>query len=107
MVRWVVAEAQVAPMVEAIIQGNRTGALGDVKIFVLPVEKSIPISAGRSDAEEQLTEWVMKVGRHVYLARAADRPGRRAWTPFVTSTAVPSRVSPQRSSATLRPRFSS
>lgn len=79
MVTWVVEEAQVAPLVEAIIEANRTGALGDGKIFVLPVEKSIPISADRSDAEEKLTEWVIEVGGDDSLALEAERahaPGK-------------------------------
>ncbi len=79
MVTWVVEEAWVAPLVEAIIEANRTGALGDGKIFVLPVEKSIPISADWTDAEEKLTEWLIEVGGDDSLALEAERthaPGK-------------------------------
>jgi nitrogen regulatory protein P-II 1 len=39
----------VAPTVRAILQGARTGAVGDGKIFVLPVEKIYRIRTGEED----------------------------------------------------------
>jgi nitrogen regulatory protein P-II 1 len=39
----VLADAQVAGVVEAIIKAAKTGKIGDGKIFVIPVEKAIRI----------------------------------------------------------------
>ena len=39
----VLAEAQVASVVEAIVKAAKTGKIGDGKIFVYPVEKAIRI----------------------------------------------------------------
>ena len=43
MVSWIVEEAHVEPLVQAIIEANQTGQLGDGKIFVLPVEEAVRI----------------------------------------------------------------
>ncbi len=43
-----VNEAFVAPTVEAIIDGARTGAIGDGKIFVLDLEQVIRIRTGET-----------------------------------------------------------
>jgi nitrogen regulatory protein P-II 1 len=42
----VAADERVAQIVDAIIQGARTGKLGDGKIFVTPVEEAIRIRTG-------------------------------------------------------------
>jgi nitrogen regulatory protein P-II 1 len=39
----------VAPTVQAILKGARTGAVGDGKIFVLPVERIYRIRTGEED----------------------------------------------------------
>jgi nitrogen regulatory protein P-II 1 len=39
----------VAPTVQAILKGARTGAVGDGKIFVVPVEKIYRIRTGEED----------------------------------------------------------
>jgi nitrogen regulatory protein PII len=39
----VLADAQVAPIIEAIVKAAKTGKIGDGKIFVSPVEKAIRI----------------------------------------------------------------
>ncbi len=41
----------VEPTVQAILRGARTGAVGDGKIFVLPVEKVYRIRNGEEDQE--------------------------------------------------------
>ena len=46
MISWIVEEAQVQPLVNAIIETNQTGQLGDGKIFVLPVEGAVRIRTG-------------------------------------------------------------
>ncbi len=62
MVTWVVEEVHVAPLVEAIIEANRTGAFGDGKIFVLPVAKSIAIGATQAGVEEQQAGRIFEFG---------------------------------------------
>ncbi len=42
----VAADERVAKIVDAIIQGARTGKLGDGKIFVTPVDEAIRIRTG-------------------------------------------------------------
>ena len=39
----VVADANVAPAVEAIVRAAKTGKIGDGKVFVLPVETAVRI----------------------------------------------------------------
>ena len=46
MISWIVEEAQVAPLVSAIIESNHTGQLGDGKIFILPVEGAVRVRTG-------------------------------------------------------------
>ena len=41
MVSWVVEETKVASLVEAIMEVNQTGRVGDGKIFILPVDEAI------------------------------------------------------------------
>jgi nitrogen regulatory protein PII 2 len=51
MISWVVEEAQVEPLVAAIIEANRTGHIGDGKIFVLPIEGAVRVRTGDRGAE--------------------------------------------------------
>ena len=51
MVSWVVEAAHVEPLVQAIIAANRTGQLGDGKIFVLPVDDAIRVRTGERGRE--------------------------------------------------------
>ena len=44
-----VSEAFVQPTIDAIVSGARTGAVGDGKIFVLPVERIVRIRTGEED----------------------------------------------------------
>ena len=46
-----VNEAFVQPTIDAIIQGARTGNIGDGKIFVLPLERCIRIRTGEEGNE--------------------------------------------------------
>src|SRR5262249_23278320 len=39
MVSWIVAESQVETLVQAIMESNQTGQIGDGKIFVLPLDR--------------------------------------------------------------------
>ena len=43
LISWVVEGTQVEPLVQAIIEVNRTGRLGDGKVFVLPVEEAVRV----------------------------------------------------------------
>ena len=52
MLSWIVADSQVEPLIEAIMDANRTGGLGDGKIFVLPVEESVPVSSEEGEMEQ-------------------------------------------------------
>jgi nitrogen regulatory protein PII len=61
-----VEERQVEPLIEAIIDANRTGGLGDGKIFVLPIEESFPISLEEVEVEE------LEVQRDSLMAEATD-----------------------------------
>ena len=40
MASWIVEDAQAPRLIEAVIEENQTGRLGDGKIFVLPVEEA-------------------------------------------------------------------
>ena len=51
MVSWVVAENQVESLVQAIMEANRTGQIGDGKIFVLPLDGITQIRTGESSVE--------------------------------------------------------
>ena len=51
MVSWVVAESQVESLVKAIMEANRTGQIGDGKIFVLPLDGITQIPTGESGVE--------------------------------------------------------
>ncbi len=44
----VLADAQVAPAVEAIIKSAKTGKIGDGKVFVSPVESAVRIRTGET-----------------------------------------------------------
>ena len=46
MVSWVVEETQVEPLIQAIIEVNRSGHIGDGKIFVLPIGDAMRIRTG-------------------------------------------------------------
>jgi nitrogen regulatory protein P-II 1 len=46
----VVIDEDVSPVVDAIVQGARTGEIGDGKIFVFPVEDVIRVRTGDSGA---------------------------------------------------------
>jgi nitrogen regulatory protein P-II 1 len=45
----VVSDAQVSPVIDAIVKTAKTGKIGDGKIFVSPVEKVIRIRTGETD----------------------------------------------------------
>jgi nitrogen regulatory protein P-II 1 len=47
----VVSDDQVHEAIEAILEGARTGHVGDGKIFVLPVDEAIRIRTGESGPE--------------------------------------------------------
>ncbi len=56
MVSWIVEEAQVEPLIRALIEANQTGQLGDGKIFVLPVEEAVRIRTGERSVEAIQTQ---------------------------------------------------
>lgn len=43
MISWIVPETQVETLVQAIMEVNRTGQIGDGKIFVLPLDGVVQI----------------------------------------------------------------
>ena len=43
MISWIVDETLVEPLIQAVIEANQTGQLGDGKILVLPVEDAVRI----------------------------------------------------------------
>lgn len=43
LISWVVEDAQVEAVVNAIIEVNRTGRMGDGRIFILPVEEAVRV----------------------------------------------------------------
>jgi nitrogen regulatory protein P-II 1 len=50
-IEMIVPEAMVAPAIEAILKGAKTGKIGDGKVFVFPVEEAIRIrTEERGDA---------------------------------------------------------
>ena len=51
MISWIVEETQVEPLVQAIIEANRTGQLGDGKIFILPVDNAVRIRTQEQGVE--------------------------------------------------------
>ena len=44
-----VSDDFVDPTIEALCEGGRTGAVGDGKIFVLPLERAVRIRTGETD----------------------------------------------------------
>jgi nitrogen regulatory protein P-II 1 len=44
-----VSESFVQPAIEALVEGGRTGEVGDGKIFVVPLEQAIRIRTGETD----------------------------------------------------------
>lgn len=67
MISWIVEEAQVEPLVNALIETNQTGQLGDGKIFVLPVEGASRIRTGERGVEALRTQpsFELLVGRPI------------------------------------------
>lgn len=51
MISWVVEASQVEPLVQAIIEANRSGQLGDGKVFVLPVEEAVRLRTNEHGVE--------------------------------------------------------
>ena len=51
MASWIVAEGQVETLVQAIMEANRTGQMGDGKIFALPLDGMIDIRPGELESE--------------------------------------------------------
>jgi nitrite reductase (NADH) large subunit len=52
MASWIVAESQVDKLVETIMEANRTGQIGDGKIFVLPVSGAMQVGVESSQELE-------------------------------------------------------
>jgi nitrogen regulatory protein PII 2 len=51
MVSWIVPETEVDRLVEVVMDANRTGQIGDGKIFVLPMDGTIQIPAIERDLQ--------------------------------------------------------
>ena len=56
MISWIVAESQVETLVQAIMEANRTGQIGDGKIFVLPLDGVMQIRTDASGIGAQQAE---------------------------------------------------
>jgi len=52
----VVKDDEVDLVLQAICQGARTGKMGDGRIFIIPVERSIKVRTGEEVTEEDPTE---------------------------------------------------
>lgn len=65
MVTWIVEESQVDSLVQAIIEANRTGQLGDGKIFVLPVGDAVRIRTSERGVDALRTEGPFELLRGV------------------------------------------
>jgi len=52
----VVKDDEVDLVLQAICQGARTGKMGDGRIFIIPVERSIKVRTGEKVTEEDPTE---------------------------------------------------
>ena len=60
MISWIVAESQVETLVQAIMEANRTGQIGDGKIFVLPLDGVMQIHTDASGiGAQQAAETVL------------------------------------------------
>jgi nitrite reductase (NADH) large subunit len=60
MVSWIVPESQVDALVQCIMEANRTGQIGDGKIFVLPLDEVMPIQTDEGSMEKaQPTENIL------------------------------------------------
>jgi len=57
MVSWIVPESQDEILVQAVMDANRTGQIGDGKIFVLPLDEVIQVRA-----DEAAVEFLQTVG---------------------------------------------
>ena len=44
-----VSEEFVQPAIDALVEGGRTGEVGDGKIFVVPLERALRIRTGETD----------------------------------------------------------
>jgi nitrogen regulatory protein PII len=44
-----VSESFVQPTIDAIVEGGRTGEVGDGKVFVVPLERAVRIRTGETD----------------------------------------------------------
>jgi nitrogen regulatory protein P-II 1 len=44
-----VSESFVEPAIDAIVEGGRTGEVGDGKVFVVPLERAVRIRTGETD----------------------------------------------------------
>ena len=66
MISWIVEAPQVEGLIQAIIASNRTGQLGDGKIFVLPVAEAVRIRTGDRGPEALRPERPMELvsGKH-------------------------------------------
>jgi len=53
LISWIVIETQVETLVQAIIEANRTGQIGDGKIFVLPLDGVMQIRTDDAATEAQ------------------------------------------------------
>ena len=81
LISWIVEETQVAPLVNALMEVNRTGQFGDGKIFVLPIEEAVRIrTADRGVAAlqtQQPSELIVgsmpAVGQHSEVLNVSGR----------------------------------
>ena len=46
-----VSESFVEPAIDAIVEGGRTGEVGDGKVFVVPLERAVRIRTGETDGD--------------------------------------------------------
>jgi len=63
-IEMVCSEAFVEPTIDAILSAARTGAVGDGKIFIQPIERVIRIRTGERDAQALTPVTADDVQRH-------------------------------------------
>ena len=78
MISWIVEEADVRSLIDAVMEVNRTGQFGDGVIFVLPVDDAIRIrtadrGAAAIEAEQPHETAVGVVQEHGDMSHAAGR----------------------------------
>ena len=81
MISWIVEATHVEPLVQAIVEANQTGQLGDGKVFILPVEDAVRIRTTAHGTEalraEAAFEMVMGTTQGAPTMRVLEHASRQ------------------------------